>query len=140
MGRILVSVCLSALASFSVMAYGATPAPKDAKVNIISPKDGDVVTSPVTVLFGLEGMGVAPAGVDKPNTGHHHLLVDAKEPPAMDKPIAKDEQHLHFGGGQTQTTLTLAPGTHTLQLVMGDKGHMPHSPPVISKAITITVK
>jgi hypothetical protein len=122
------------------MAYGATPAPKGAKVDIISPKDGDVVTSPVTVLFGLEGMGVAPAGVDKENTGHHHLLVDAKEPPAMDKPIAKDEHHMHFGGGQTQTTLTLAPGTHTLQLVMGDKGHIPHSPPVMSKVITITVK
>ncbi len=140
MGRVLASLCLSVFATFSLVAQGATPAPKDAKVYIISPKDGETVSSPVTVLFGLEGMGVAPAGIAKENTGHHHLLVDAKEMPAAGKPIAKDAQHMHFGGGQTQTVLTLAPGTHTLQLIMGDTGHIPHSPAVASPVVTITVK
>ena len=140
MARVLASLCLSALASFSLMAYGATPAPKEAKVYIVAPKDGEVVSSPVTVLFGLQGMGVAPAGVAKKNTGHHHLLVDAKEMPAAGKPIAKDAQHMHFGGGQTQTVLNLAPGKHTLQLVMGDKGHIPHSPIIASSVVTVIVK
>ena len=119
--------------------FARTPAPKDAEVYIISPADGDTVTNPVTVVFGLKGMGVAPAGVDKPNTGHHHLIIDAGLP-ALDAPIPADANHKHFGGGQTETSIELAPGKHTLQLIMGDLMHIPHEPPVISRKITITVK
>ncbi len=130
---------------FSVACFNVTAAdmpksssPAGARVYIIEPADGAVVSSPVTVKFGLSGMGVAPAGVDKENTGHHHLLVDVKALPKMDQPMGKNVKH--FGGGQTETTLTLAPGKHTLQLILGDKFHIPHNPPVISKKITITVK
>lgn len=140
MKKLSVSLFLCILALYSFLANGATPAPKDAKVYIISPKNGAVVKSPVTVVFGLSGMGVAPAGVDKANTGHHHLLIDADGLPAMDKPIPKDAHHMHFGGGQTETILKLTPGKHTLQLLLGDKNHIPHSPPVMSKKISITVK
>jgi hypothetical protein len=117
-----------------------TPAPEAAKAYIISPADGAVVSSPVTVVFGLEGMGVAPAGVDAANTGHHHLLIDLEELPALDKPIPSDDQHRHFGGGQTQTTIELSPGTHTLQLLLGDRLHVPHGGAVLSEKITITVE
>jgi hypothetical protein len=113
--------------------------PEGARVYIISPKDGKTVTSPVTIRFGLKGMGVAPAGVAYPNTGHHHLIVDA-ELPDPTKPVPSDEHHIHFGKGQTQVTLDLPPGQHTLQLVLGDKNHVPHDPPVVSKPITIIVK
>jgi hypothetical protein len=121
-------------------AQAGTPAPAGAKVYIISPADGDVVSSPVTVKFGLSGMGVAPAGVDKPNTGHHHLLIDVDGTPPLDMPLPADDHHKHFGGGQTETTVELAPGTHTLQLIMGDQNHIPHDPPVMSEKITITVQ
>ena len=116
-----------------------TPAPKDAEVYIISPSDGDTVSSPVTVKFGLKGMGVAPAGVNKPDTGHHHLIIDAGLP-ALDAPIPASANYKHFGGGQTETSIELAPGKHTLQLIMGDLMHVPHDPPVMSRKITITVK
>ncbi len=121
-------------------AYARTPSSEGAEVYIISPADGDTVTSPVTVKFGLKGMGVAPAGVDKPDTGHHHLLIDVTDPPDPDKPLPADAHHKHFGGGQTQVTIELSPGTHTLQLIMGDNAHIPHDPPVMSEKITITVK
>lgn len=124
---------------FSGMAMAATPSPQGAAVYIISPADGATVSSPVKVQFGLSGMGVAPAGVDKEKTGHHHLIIDA-EAPAAGKPIGKDAQHMHFGGGQTEAMVELKPGKHTLQLVLGDKGHVPHEPPVMSKPITITVQ
>ncbi len=114
--------------------------PADAKVYIISPKDGETVSSPVTVLFGLKGLGVAPAGVEKANTGHHHLLIDTKIPEDLDSPIPADKNNVHFGGGQTQTTIELTPGTHTLQLLMGDQNHIPHKPPLASEVVTITVK
>jgi hypothetical protein len=117
--------------------------PEGARVYIIGLKDGATVKSPLVVKFGLKGMGVAPAGVDIPNTGHHHLLVDIKKPADMNAPIpAPDVQpgSLHFGGGQTQTEITLAPGKHTLRLVLGDMNHVPHDPPVMSKLITITVE
>jgi len=107
-------------------------------VYFIHPIDGMAVKSPITVRFGLSGMGVAPAGVEKAGTGHHHLIIDAPLPP-MDENIVNDENHLHFGGGQTETTITLAPGKHTLQLLLGDQNHLPHTPPVFSKVITITV-
>ena len=108
-------------------------------VYIVEPKDGAVVSNPVKVIFGLSGMGVAPAGVERANTGHHHLLIDT-ELANLKAPIPSDEKHLHFGGGQTETTIELAPGSHTLQLVLGDYVHVPHDPPVVSKTITITVK
>ena len=109
-------------------------------VYIIEPKDGSEVINPVRVVFGLSGMGVAPAGVDKPGTGHHHLLIDLKQLPDLTKSIPTDENHLHFGGGQTETTLNLEPGNHDLQLILGNWFHMPHSNPLISKKITIKVK
>jgi hypothetical protein len=115
--------------------------PEGAEAYIISPKNGAKVKSPVTVVFGLKGLGVAPAGVDKPKTGHHHLLIDADLPAGaeLEDPLPADEHHKHFGGGQTETTIELAPGKHTLQLVMGDMNHVPHNPPLASKKITITV-
>ena len=105
----------------------------------ISPADGDTVSGPVTVRFGLSGMGVAPAGTLIEHTGHHHLLVDAPLPPA-DQPIPNDANHLHFGKGQTEVTLSLPPGRHTLQLLLGDHSHVPHQPVVASEVITITVE
>jgi len=125
---------------YCAVALGGTPAPADAKVYIISPQDGATVTNPVMVRFGLSGMGVAPAGTAKEHTGHHHLLIDLEELPDLDKPVPADEQHRHFGGGQTEIELELSPGRHTLQLILGDMAHIPHDPPVISEKITITVE
>lgn len=131
------------VASLSLAAWPlegiATPSPPGADAYIISPADGATVKGPVTVRFGLKGMGVAPAGVKFENTGHHHLLVDADLPDPT-RPIEADAQHLDFGRGQTQTTLELKPGRHTLQLVLGDDRHVPHTPPIVSKRITITVE
>ncbi|MCM0612999.1 DUF4399 domain-containing protein [Marinobacter sediminum] len=127
-------------ASMVAGAHGATPAPEGAAVYFVTPSDGQTVSTPVTVRFGLDGLGVAPAGVEREGTGHHHLLVDLDDLPALDQPIPADDHHVHFGGGQTQTTLDLAPGEHTLQLLMGDYQHMPHEPPVMSEKITITVE
>ena len=116
----------------------AIPSPSGARVYIISPVNGSYVSNTFTVQFGLTRMGVAPAGIDKPNTGHHHLLVDAVLPP-LDKPIPNDENHLHFGAGQTETSLTLPTGKHTLQLLLGDTAHLPHQPPVYSDPIVVYV-
>lgn len=115
-------------------------APADAQVYFIEPQDGAVIEGPVKVVFGLENMGVAPAGVDRDNTGHHHLLIDVEEMPDMSQPLPASEHVKHFGGGQTETTLDLKPGTHTLQLLVGNYVHVPHQQPVISKKITIEVK
>ncbi len=117
-----------------------TKAPAGVELYFITPKDGETVGQDVIVRFGLKGMGVAPAGVQSSKAGHHHLLVDAKEMPSMDQPIAKDETHLHFGAGQTETILHFAPGDHTLQLLLGDAMHMPFDPPIASKRITVHVK
>ncbi|MDX1803425.1 MAG: DUF4399 domain-containing protein [Alcanivorax sp.] len=117
-----------------------TPSPADAKVFIVSPGDGDTVSSPVKVVFGIEGMSLAPAGTDKPNTGHHHLLVDLDQLPDMNMPLPANDHVIHFGKAQTETTLDLAPGQHTLQLLLADYRHVPFEPPVISQKITITVK
>ena len=114
-------------------------APAGANAYIVSPADGERVSSPVRVIFGLQGMGVAPAGVQAPNTGHHHLLIDADSMPPQSTPLPANEQVRHFGAGQTETVLELAPGRHTLQLVLGDHLHIPHQPPVQSQPITITV-
>jgi hypothetical protein len=117
-----------------------TKAPAGASVYIISPKDGATVSSPFVVQFGLKGMGIAPAGVEHANTGHHHLLIDVTEMPDMSKPLPATDHIKHFGGGQTETELTLPPGRHTLQLVLGDATHTPFDPPIVSPKITITVK
>jgi len=122
------------------MALGETAAPPNASVYIISPKDGDAVANPFKVQFGLAGMGVAPAGVDKPNTGHHHLLIDVNEPLDPNEPIPQDKAHLHFGAGQTEGVIELPPGEHTLQLVLGDWSHLPFHPPMMSAVIRVTVK
>ncbi len=115
-------------------------APEDAKVYIISPADGDVVPGTFVVKFGLSGMGVAPAGIDAENTGHHHILIDLDEMPDMSMPLPTTDNVVHFGLGQTETTLTLPPGEHTLQLLLGNYLHVPHQKPVMSKKITITVE
>lgn len=132
---ILVAAFALGLGAMPVLA-GQTPSPEGAKVTIISPADGATVPNPVTVVFGLAGMGV-----DTPNTGHHHLLVDVDPSTIdLDSPVPSDDNHIHFGGGQTQTTLTLAPGNHTLILLLGDQNHIPHDPPVMSAPVTITVQ
>lgn len=115
------------------------PSPDGAEVYFQAPADGATVTSPVTVRFGLRGMGVAPAGVDRPNTGHHHLLIDVEDAPSFDMPLPASDSVRHFGGGQTEVEIELPPGEHTLQLVLGDMLHTPHMPPVVSETITITV-
>jgi Domain of unknown function (DUF4399) len=117
-----------------------TAAPADAKVYIISPKNGAIVHNPVLVQFGLKGMGIAPAGVKFDNTGHHHLLIDTDAPADLNAPLPATDKIVHFGKGQTETTLTLSPGKHTLQLLLADMNHVPHQPPVISDKITITVE
>jgi hypothetical protein len=118
---------------------GPEPAAPEVTLYIIEPADGAVLTNPVRVVFGPRGMGVAPAGVNHPNTGHHHLIIDAPTP-APGQPIPMDDKHRHFGGGQTETRLILLPGKHTLQLVLGDHLHFPHQPPITSPRISITVK
>jgi len=120
---------------------GETPAPDDAKVYFINIKDGDTITSPVTIRFGLSGMGIAPAGTEMPNTGHHHLIIDEKlEGEALNEAIPVDEHHMHFGKGQTEAAVTLSKGKHTLQLLLGDWSHVPHKPPVMSDVITVNVE
>ncbi|MDJ0955750.1 MAG: DUF4399 domain-containing protein [Arenicellales bacterium] len=133
-------ITLAVLSLFAITGFaGNTPAPPDANVYFISPQDGSEVTSPVTVRFGLSGMGIAPAGVEKEKTGHHHLIVNA-ELPDMNQPIPSNDNYRHFGGGQTEVMLELSPGQHTLQLLLGDLLHIPHNPPIKSEKITITVK
>ena len=109
-------------------------------VYIIEPMDGAVLKSPITIKFGLKGMGIAPAGVEKDNTGHHHLLINLTELPDMTKPLPATDQIKHFGGGQTETELELPKGKHTLQLLLGDFAHRPHAEPIISEKITITIQ
>lgn len=122
-------------------APGQTPSPAGAKLYFINLKDGQQVTSSFLVQFGLSGMGVAPAGVEKPNIGHQHLLTDAAlSGEELKQPIAMDDKHRHFGTGTTEAMITLPPGTHKLQLVLGDWSHIPHAPPVVSDVITVTVR
>jgi len=116
-----------------------SPSPESAVLYVVSPSSGEAVRNPVTVKFGLIGMGVAPAGVKARNTGHHHLLIDVDPLPPLDRPLPATDAIRHFGGGQTQTTLHLPPGEHTLRLVLGDQNHVPHDPPVVSEAIRIRV-
>lgn len=118
---------------------GRSPAPPGAVVFIVSPQDGATVGSPLDVKFGISGINIAPAGTHDPDTGHHHLIIDAELPdPGL--PVPTDAQHVHFGKGQTEATVELAPGRHTLQLVLGDGNHVPHEPPIVSQVVTITVE
>jgi hypothetical protein len=141
MTRALLTVALlgTGLAGLAIAQAKRTPSPAGAEVYIIAPADGATLSSPVTVKFGLKGMGIAPAGVTFDNSGHHHLIIDSELPP-LDAPVPTDATHVHFGKGQTETTVELKPGKHTLQLLLGDFGHIPHDPAVASKKITITVK
>jgi Domain of unknown function (DUF4399) len=132
-------VAVLILAAPLAAAQTRTASPPGAEVYIVSPKDGAKVESPVHIVFGLKGMGVAPAGVKFENTGHHHLLIDTDAPPNQNQPLPVTEQIVHFGKGQTEGNVPMSPGKHTLQLLLGDQNHVPHDPPVISTKITITV-
>jgi len=134
---ILVGVAVGG-AAYGQAKGGPTPSPPGAAVYFVDLKDGATIGPKTVIHFGLHGMGVAPAGSDKENSGHHHLLIDTELPP-LDQPIPNDANHLHFGGGQTEAEVTLAPGPHTLQLLLGDKNHIPHTPPVMSQRIRVTV-
>ena len=125
--------------SFAFSGTMASPAEDTPSVYFIAPENGATVQGTFTVKFGLSGMGVAPAGVEKANTGHHHLLIDLESLPDMSASLPATDNIRHFGGGQTETTLSLPAGTHTLQLLLGDHLHIPHDKPVISEKITITV-
>ncbi|KFN44893.1 DUF4399 domain-containing protein [Arenimonas oryziterrae] len=114
-----------------------SPSAPDAEVYFISPKSGSVISGEVTIRFGLRGMGVAPAGTQVENTGHHHLIIDSPLPD-LNQPIPMDDKHLHFGKGQTEVTLKLPAGKHTLQLVFADGSHVPHTPPLVSEQIRLT--
>lgn len=133
-------VCVGALVAGIALAQTRLSAPVDASVYLIAPRNGEKVHGPVTVRFGLKGMGVAPAGIKFDNSGHHHLLVDTDlKDLKLDAPLPSTDKVLHFGKGQTETTLTLPPGQHTLQLVFADYQHASFDPPLTSKKITITV-
>ncbi|VVP92800.1 hypothetical protein PS925_01548 [Pseudomonas fluorescens] len=128
------------LMGVSVLASAATPAPKGAEVFIVSPADGAKVSQEFKVKFGTKDVALAPAGDVTKNTGHHHLLIDVDKLPAAGAPIPNDANHMHFGKAQTEATIKLAPGKHTLQLELGDSGHMPFDPPIVSKKITVNVE
>lgn len=116
-----------------------TASPDGARVFFITPSNGDTISGPVAIEFGIEGMQVAKAGDDQPHSGHHHLLVDTGLPD-LGLPIPADANHIHFGDGSTSTAITLEPGEHTLQMLLGDHLHIPHEPPLVSEVITITVE
>jgi hypothetical protein len=129
--------------SFSGLVVGEaliSTSPEGAQVYFITPTNGQTVTQTFKVKFGLSGMGVAPAGTNREKTGHHHILIDTDTLPDMRRPLPATDKIIHFGGGQTETELTLSPGTHTLQLLLGNYVHIPHDKPVLSEKITITVK
>ncbi len=138
------ATALFAIALSTATLAQESPSPAGSKVYFINLKDGDTVSSPVVVKFGLVGMGIAPAGLQgdaTAGTGHHHLLIDKElTGTALKNPIPMDDNHRHFGKGQTEATIAFPAGTHTLQLVLADWTHVPHVPPVMSERITITVK
>ncbi len=135
--RALAAIALTAM--LSATAFAQSPGPDGAKVYFITPVNGAEVSSPLVVQFGLSGMGVAPAGVENEKTGHHHLIINTKLENYAE-PIPADDNHKHFGGGQTEATIELPPGEHRLQLIVGDHNHIPHAPPIESEVIVITVK
>ena len=118
---------------FSSIVLTAAP-----RVYIESPQSGTLVQSPIEIVFGLDGMELAPAGTYAPDTGHHHLIID-NDLPNLAMPIPSNNNHLHFGKGQERVLLDLTPGKHTLQLLLGDGSHIPHQPPLISEKIEITI-
>ena len=138
----LLTVMIAIIGFLPLAVQAQSPWPEGAEVYIISPADGAEVTGPVRVVFGLKGMGVAPAGVEREKTGHHHLLINRAAPTGeeLQYNLPAEDELRHFGGGQTEAVLDLPPGTHTLQLMMGDANHVPHDPPLVSKVVTITVK
>lgn len=139
MSKTVVILCF--VCAFIQPALSQTKAPEGAQVYFISPQNGATVKETFRVKFGLRGMGIAPAGVEKENTGHHHLLINTQlTGETLKEPIPADEQHVHFGGGQTETQITLPKGKHTLQLLVGDHNHIPHDKPIMSELITITVE
>ena len=140
MRLLLSSLVLLSASVLATEAVAPTPAPAGAGVYFIEPTDGATVKQEFSVRFGLRGMGVAPAGIAHPNTGHHHLLIDVDTPPKAGETIPNDERHRHFGGGQTEVALKLAPGKHRLRLLLGDHLHRPHDPPVMSEEITVTAE
>lgn len=135
--------CYFLLLAISLAVFTACsqePTYDNTPVYFISPQDGDTVSSPFTVRFGLQsGMSVAPAGVVRENSGHHHLIINAPLP-NLNQPIPLSEQYIHYGKGQTESEVTLPAGEHTLQLLFGDAYHRPHETPLYSKVITITVR
>jgi hypothetical protein len=140
MGRLVIALGACLLAAFALAADRVAP-PAGAEVYFIAPQNGAKVHSPVTIKFGLKGMGIAPAGIKFDNTGHHHLLIDTDFSELnLDAPMGATDKIVHFGKGQTETTLTLAPGKHTLQLVFADYLHQSFDPPLHSTKITITVE
>ena len=136
----LTSVAVILLAGVLAAQVARTKSPDTAKAYIIAPKNGATVAKTFTVQFGLKGMGIAPVGVNSPNTGHHHLLIDEATMPDLTMPLPANDHIRHFGGGQTEVELTLPSGKHTLQLVLGDYMHTPHDKPVVSEKIAVTVK
>ncbi|WP_415922206.1 DUF4399 domain-containing protein [Tateyamaria sp. SN6-1] len=146
MKKFVIGLCM-AIGLTSAAAAQDTPSAEGASVYFVNIEDGATVSGPVTVVFGLDGMGIAPAGVEYENSGHHHLLINRAPMGEGEEGaeellygIPADENHIHYGKGQTQATLDLPAGTHTLQLVLGDLNHVPHVPPVMSDVITITVE
>ena len=124
--------------SVSLGAIELTPSPTNASVYFISPNNEESLHGKVNIKFGLKNFGVAPAGIQIQNTGHHHLIIDAELPP-LNMPIPADKNHVHFGKGQTEAELELSKGEHTLQLLLGDFRHIPHDPPIYSKRIKIFI-
>ena len=134
--------CMVFLMAFTILSEAQTersPSPDGATVEFSNLADGDVVPPKFTVVFNVSGMGIAPAGVQIDNTGHHHLLIDVAELPDLSQPLPATDSIIHFGKGQSETELHLAEGQHTLQLVLADYRHIPHEPPVVSDKIRITV-
>ena len=139
MKKLMIMLAVMTVSAVSIAQQGGkTVSAAGASVYIVHPHDGGTVSGTFTVIFGLEGMGVAPAGVERDNTGHHHLVIDGSDSINLMLPLGGDVSH--FGGGQTQTSLTLPAGKHTLQLILGDYLHTPHNPPLVSETITITVE
>lgn len=137
---VLLTLFLMPLSFTSTADEMASSSPADARVYFITPVDGETVSQTFKVKFGLSGMGVAPAGTNRDNTGHHHILIDGETLPDMSMPLPATDKIKHFGGGQTESELTLAPGQHTLQLLLGNYAHIPHDKPVLSQKIMITVE
>ena len=136
----LASIVISATATPAFATDLVSKSPEGATVYFITPKDGQTLAPSFEIKFGLKGMGVAPAGVSKDSTGHHHILIDVNELPDLSQPLPVSENIRHFGGGQTETVLSLPPGKHSLQLVLGNYAHVPHDKPLLSEKITVIVE